>query len=178
MTEQQENSTTDAARINPSNEATFRALKNIVSKITQSEHHINLLEEHLMKGTTPKGLTATIQPSVPNTDTELLIQWEKIKLDFQAKLLLALAEYWKRNKTRLEKEQTKLEKTIKANTVESEWTLMEQILLKVQAATSERYNKKKGLIPRREIEDSSKEQSGEGRRRTTRRTANRKQTTN
>jgi hypothetical protein len=97
MTEQQENSTTDAARINPSNEATFRALKNIVSKITQSEHHINLLEEHLMKGTTPKGLTATIQPSVPNTDTELLIQWEKIKLDFQAKLLLALAEYWKRN---------------------------------------------------------------------------------
>jgi hypothetical protein len=168
----------EPVRINPSNEATFRALKNITSKITQCEHHIKLLEDHLIKGTTPKGLTSTIQPSVPYTDTDLIIQWEKIKLDFQSKLILALAEFWKRYKSKLQKEQTKLEKTLKANTVDQEWKMMEEILLKVQMATQERYNKKMGQNPRRDPGDLSKEQSGEGRRRTTRRTGYKKQTTN
>jgi hypothetical protein len=62
----QTTSNIEKASINPSNEATFRALKNICSKNTQCEHHITLLEEHLMNGTTPKGLASTIQPNVPH----------------------------------------------------------------------------------------------------------------
>jgi hypothetical protein len=134
-----------------------------------------------MKGTTPRGLSTNIQPSVPFTDTELIIQWEKIKLDFQSKLLVALAEYWKRYKTKLQKELSKLEKSLKANSVEEEWSKMEEILIKVQTATQERYKNKTRTNParRKETENSSRGPSGsEERRRPTRRTGTRNQTTN
>jgi hypothetical protein len=168
----------ETLRINPSNEATFRALKNITSKCIQCEHHIELLEQHLMRGSTPKGLVSTIQPNVPFTDTDLLIQWEKIKLDFQSKLILSLAEYWKRYKSKLEKEKTKLEKNIKANCIDTEWTRMQEILEKVQLATRERFHKKRNNPIRKDTEDSSEGKSGEGKRRNLRRRTERPQTQN
>jgi hypothetical protein len=176
MSQEPSTASEDSTRINPANEATFRALKNITSKSIQCEHHIELLEEHLIKGTTPKGLVSTLQPSVPFTDTDLLIQWERIKLDFQSKLILALCEYWKRYKTKLNKDQSKLEKTLKANSVETEWTRMEEILDKVKMTTKERFHKRKTNPPiRGEQENSSGNKSGEGRRRPLRRRGERNQ---
>jgi hypothetical protein len=70
MSQDQTTAAEDSARINPTNEATFRALKTITSKCIQCEHHIEILENHLMKGTTPKGLTCTIQPNTPWTDSD------------------------------------------------------------------------------------------------------------
>jgi hypothetical protein len=133
-----------------------------------------------MKGTTPKGLTSTIYPNVPFTDTHLLIQWEKIKLDFQSKLLVALSEFWARYKTKLTKDQAKLEKSLKANSTEQEWTNITDILQKVQAAAQERFNTKRtqNNNQRRKQGNSSEDRSGEEDRRPLRRRANRNQTQN
>jgi hypothetical protein len=136
-------------------------MKNIASKLTQCDHHINLLEDHIMKGTTPRGLNSTIQPSVPCADTDLLIAWEKIKLDFQSKLLLTLAEYWKRYRSRLQKDDLKLEKQLKANSTDIEWQRIGEILDKVQHAAVERYkNKKKG--PPQEQQQQARSRRGQG----------------
>lgn len=169
-----------STRVNPSNEATFRALKNITSKTIQCEHHIKLLEDHLMKGTTPKGLTSTIYPNVPYTDTDLLIQWERIKLDFQSKLLVALSEFWGRYKTKLMKDKTKLEKSLKANSTEQEWSTITEILQKVQESAQERFNNKRNqnTNTRRKQGNSSEDRSGEEGRRQLRRRGNRNQTQN
>jgi hypothetical protein len=180
MSQTQETTVESNNRINPSNEATFRALKNLSSKIVQCEHHIQLLEDHRMKGTTPKGLTSTIYPNLPFTDIELIIQWEKIKLDFQSKLLVSLTEFWNRYKSRLSKDQTKLEKNLKANSTEEEWNNMTTILQKVQEAAKARFNNKKNqnTNQRRKPENSLEDRPGEENRRVLRRRGNRDQTQN
>jgi hypothetical protein len=179
MSEDQTTTAEDSARINPTNEATFRALKTITSKCIQCEHHIEILENHVIKGTTPKGLTCTIQPNTPWTDSDFIVQWEKIKLDFHSKLLVALCEYWRRYKSKLQKEQTKLEKNLKANSTEPEWIKMQETLDKVLVAIKERYNKKKtSQPPRGGTYKQPRNQNGEDRRRTLRRPGNKNQTQN
>ena len=95
-TEPSNNTEPEVVRINPSNEATFRALKSLKTKQVQCDHHIKLLEDHIMKGTTPRGLTSQIQPNVPCADTDLLIQWERNRLDYHSKNLVNLIDYWNR----------------------------------------------------------------------------------
>jgi hypothetical protein len=156
-------------KLNPTNEATLRALKNITSKKVQCEHHIALLDSHLMNGTSPKGLTSTIQPNVPCADTTLLINWEKIKLDFQAKLLVSLNQYWQRYLERLEVESTQLSEQLKANTNQEEWTKMTDILGLVSEAARLRYSRRKDQKRNTgRTESSSRDPNGESNRRESR----------
>jgi hypothetical protein len=115
-----------------------------------------------MKGSTPKGLNITLQPSVPCADTELLIQWEKLKLDYQSKIILSLSQYWKRYKDKLIIEQLKLQDQLKANSIEEEWNRMAQILEKVEISAKDRYNNKKKNpnSTKGKPENSSKDRSG------------------
>ena len=149
--------------INPSNEAIFRTLRNYRGKTVQCQHHIDLLERHVMNNTAPRGLTVNIQPNVPQNDTDFLIQWEKLKLDFQSKLLLALCEFWKRHKANLEEESTKLEQSLKANTTQEEWQTMQELIQKTMTQTGENY-KRQRVNPRQQRrgrqENSSQGKSG------------------
>ena len=63
--------------INPVNEANFRALRTFKGKMAQCDHHIELLSDHLIKGSALKGLTPTIEPNVPGQDTTLIVEWER-----------------------------------------------------------------------------------------------------
>lgn len=159
-----DNKTSDTTqRLNPTNEATFRALKSISSKQVQCTHHIELLENHLMNGTSPKGLSSNLQPNVPYADTTLLIQWEKVKLEFQSKLILTLSQYWRRYKEKLEEDHSRLSQQLKANTVHEEWTKMQEILQKVTDAAVMRYTRR-GERNTEEIENSSNAKDGGNRR--------------
>ena len=134
-------STYDIAKqpLNPINEANFRALRNIKGKITQCEHHIQLLSDHLLKGTAPRGLSSNIEPNVPGLDSILLVEWEKNKLEYQQNNLTILRSYWFRYRERLHSEGQLIEQHLKANTTIEEWQTMTTMLDKAIEATRKNY---------------------------------------
>jgi hypothetical protein len=125
----------------PSTEALFRTLRNIRGKTVQCEHHISNMENHIMNGTAPRGLSSNIQPNVPSIDTILIRQWEGVKLEYQSKLLICLRDFWTRHHQSLLHKCESLEEELKSCVSSETWNKMNQQIESTMQATKNNYNK-------------------------------------
>jgi hypothetical protein len=141
----------------PSTEALFRTLRRIKGKTIQCQHHITNMENHIMKGSCPKGLEIRLQPNVPTIDTVLIREWERLNLNHQAKLILCIRDYWKRHHQNLLDQCKNLEDELQTTVTPSEWKKMTEQIEKTMEATQNNYSRPRR---RRDQEGSSKGKPG------------------
>jgi hypothetical protein len=140
----------------PSTEALFRTLRRLKGKTIQCQHHIENMENHIMKGSCPRGLQINLQPNVPTIDTILMREWERLNLNHQSKLIICIRDYWKRHHQNLLEQCNKLEEELQSIVNQTEWTRMSDLIEKTMKATLDNYNKPR----KREQGGLSKERPG------------------
>ena len=86
----------------------YKTLRKIERGILKARHHKEFLQQHLEKGTSPRGLQANITSQIPDISTDFQIKWETAHLDFATNLTTVLTAYWANRLTKLTAEKDQL----------------------------------------------------------------------
>jgi hypothetical protein len=126
----------------------LRVLIKITRQITKSRHHINLLTVAIEENRPPRGLTPRINPRLPDSPIDFILDWEE-NLQLTAIILTKkLLSYWTKRLTTLEYEKTKLETIIQTDSTTAQCRKIQEILEQVTRDVETDLNRKKTQRPK------------------------------
>lgn len=88
--------------ISDKNQALFKTINKITTKMEKAKHHKSFLTSHIDKGTTPRGLVPNINCQIPDISPELHLEWENTLTNTGKSLCGILINYWNLRVTTLQ----------------------------------------------------------------------------